>query len=501
MEARPQQLNKLLQLLIWTIVLFGLYLSSLYNYLLYHCLAELFSVVIAVGVFAIAWNSRRFLENNYLLYLGIAYLFVGTIDLAHTLSYKGMMIFPGFGANLPTQLWIAARYLEAVSLLLAPWFLRRRLNPVALFAGYFLIFTLLCLSIFYWKVFPVCFVEGVGLTPFKKISEYIICGILAGALAFLWRQRAEFDRIVLRLIVWSIILTMASELAFTFYVGVYDLSNFIGHFLKILSFYLIYKAIIETGLVKPYNLLFRNLNLSEEALRRRTTELEFANRELESFSYSVSHDLKAPVRAIGGFARILTSDHADELGPEGLRLLQVIRTNTELMNALIDDLLALARLGRVQIRKSLVNLTAMTSQVFTQLRGETPTRDLRLTIGDLPPALGDQSLLHQVMMNLLANAVKFTKSRKSAVIEVGGRTEDKENIYYVKDNGAGFDERYISKLFRPFQRLHSSEEFEGTGVGLALVKGIIHRHGGRVWAEGKAGEGATFYFSLPKNGA
>jgi len=501
MKAKTQQLNKLLQPLIWIIVLFGLYLSSLYSYLLYHSLAELFSVVIAVGVFAIAWNSRRFLENNYLLYLGIAYLFVGTIDLAHTLAYKGMKIFPGFGANLPTQLWIAARYLEAVSLLLAPWFLRRRLNPAALFAAYFLIFTLLCLAIFYWRIFPICFVEGVGLTPFKKISEYIICGILAGALAFLWRQRAEFDPMVLRLIVWSIILTMASELAFTFYVDVYDLSNFIGHFLKILSFYLIYKAIIETGLVKPYNLLFRNLNLSEEALRKRTAELEFANRELESFSYSVSHDLKAPVRAIGGFARILADDHTGKLDAEGLRFLQIIRTNTDLMSALIDDLLALARLGRVQIEKTLVNVTVMTNQIFTQLRAEAPNRDLRLIIGDLPPALGDQSLLHQVMMNLLANAVKFTKSRQAAVIEVGGRIEDQENIYYVKDNGAGFDERYIGNLFRPFQRLHRSDEFEGTGVGLALVKGIIQRHGGRVWAEGKVDEGATFYFSLPRNGA
>lgn len=228
--------------------------------------------------------------------------------------------------------------------------------------------------------------------------------------------------------------------------------------------------------------------------------LELANEEMESFSYSVSHDLKAPVRAIDGFARMLKREHADRLDAEGLRLLQVIRDNAKLMATLIDDLLALSRLGRTRIRKSVVNLTAMTQTVFDQLLAQEPHRDLRLTVGDLPPALGDQSLLYQVMQNLLANALKFTKSRKTGVIEVGGRTEDKENIYYVKDNGVGFDERYISNLFRPFQRLHSGGGYEGTGVGLAIVKRIIQRHGGRGWAEGKVGEGATFYFSLPKNG-
>jgi PAS domain S-box-containing protein len=244
----------------------------------------------------------------------------------------------------------------------------------------------------------------------------------------------------------------------------------------------------------------RRLNEAlEQRVKERTAELEFANREMEAFSYSVSHDLKAPVRAIQGFSRMLMAEHADKLDAEALRLLQVITTNTKLMHHLIDDLLALSRLGRLQIRKSVINLTGITNKVFEKLRSQTPERDLQLTLGDLPPGLGDQSLLYQVMENLLANAVKFTKSRKTAVIEVGGRTEGKENIYYVKDNGAGFDERYVHNLFRPFQRLHSGKEYEGTGVGLAIVQRIIQRHGGRVWAEGKVGEGATFYFALLKN--
>ncbi|MFA5112362.1 MAG: ATP-binding protein [Desulfobaccales bacterium] len=235
-------------------------------------------------------------------------------------------------------------------------------------------------------------------------------------------------------------------------------------------------------------------------LRVQQQLLEAANEEMEAFSSSVSHDLKVPVRAIDGFARMLKGDHADRLDTEGLRLLQVIRTNAKLMNVLIDDLLALSRLGRLQVRKSAVNLATISGQIFKQLREQVPNRDLQITIGDLPPALGDQSLLYQVMTNLLTNAVKFTKSRQTAAVEVGGLTKGKENIYYVKDNGIGFDEHYISNLFRPFQRLHNEEQYEGTGIGLAIVKRIVQRHGGRVWAEGKVGKGATFYFSLPKNG-
>jgi signal transduction histidine kinase/DNA-binding response OmpR family regulator len=232
-------------------------------------------------------------------------------------------------------------------------------------------------------------------------------------------------------------------------------------------------------------------------LRSEQQLLEMANEELESFSYSVSHDLKTPVRAIEGFSRMLLTEHAGKLDAEGHRLLQVITTNTQLMHHFIDDLLALSRLGRWQIRKSVVNLNSMARQVFEQLRAQQPERNLQLILTDLPPGLGDQSLLYQVMQNLLGNAVKFTGSREAGVIEVGGRTGDKENIYYVKDNGVGFDERYASNLFRPFQRLHICAEYEGTGIGLAIVKRIIQRHGGRVWAEGQVGEGATFFFSLP----
>jgi len=233
----------------------------------------------------------------------------------------------------------------------------------------------------------------------------------------------------------------------------------------------------------------------EQRVTERTAELQTAYKELESFSYSVSHDLRMPLRAIDGFSRKLLDDYRDKIDPEGQRFLNVVRNNAQRMGQLIDDILAFSRMGRAQLSRSEINMEALAHAVFKELS----TADLicTLNVGKLPRARGDGVMLRQVWVNLISNAIKYSRTKARAVIDIGAEAREGENVYFVRDNGVGFDMRYVDKLFGVFQRLHSVEEFEGTGIGLAIVKRIIMRHGGHVWAEGVPGEGATIYFSLP----
>ncbi|MEJ2701684.1 MAG: MASE3 domain-containing protein [Sedimentisphaerales bacterium] len=255
-------------------VLVGLWVASEASYLVFHSIAEVFSVVVACGIFVVAWNSRRFAQNSYLLFVGIAYLFVAGLDLLHTLAYKGMGVFHGYEPNLAAQLWISGRYVESVSLLIAAFMIGRKVRVHVILAAYGVVTAFLLVSIFHWKIFPACFVEATGLTPFKKVSEYIICLLLVLSIAMLLRRRDEFEPHVLWLLVGSIAVTMTSELVFTLYTDVEGPLNLIGHYLKIISFYLMYRAIIQTGLTRPFDLLLRDLKHSEEALKAAKENLE-----------------------------------------------------------------------------------------------------------------------------------------------------------------------------------------------------------------------------------
>jgi two-component system, sensor histidine kinase and response regulator len=246
--------------------------------------------------------------------------------------------------------------------------------------------------------------------------------------------------------------------------------------------------------------VFVDLARTTELMRRQAAELEAANKDLESFSYSVSHDLRAPLRAIDGYSNILRESCSDRLGDEDKRVLEKILESTQKMGALIEDLLAFSQLGRRPVSPAEIDMDALAREVVEELRSAPGQQVPNCVLKPLPVGWGDRSLIRQVWLNLLSNAIKFTGAREVPSIELGGSGEDASNVYYVKDNGAGFDMRYYGKLFGVFQRLHSAREFPGTGVGLAIVQRVVVRHGGRVWAEGIPGEGATFYFALPKRG-
>jgi light-regulated signal transduction histidine kinase (bacteriophytochrome) len=242
----------------------------------------------------------------------------------------------------------------------------------------------------------------------------------------------------------------------------------------------------------------RQANASlERRVSLRTAQLEAANKEMEGFNYSVSHDLRTPLRAIDGFSRILLEDYASSLDDEGRRLLDVILRGTKRMSQLIDDILAFSRMGRQEMTAQRIDMTQLVCAVIDDLSQNANRRELSFKVGSLPDAFADLGTVRQVWVNLIGNAIKYTGRTSPAVIEVGSMTEADGLLYFVKDNGVGFDMQYADKLFGVFQRLHGQEEFSGTGIGLAIVKRVVTRHGGRVWADATVNSGATFYFTLP----
>jgi PAS domain S-box-containing protein len=244
----------------------------------------------------------------------------------------------------------------------------------------------------------------------------------------------------------------------------------------------------------------RKLNAElEDRVATRTAGLEASNKELEAFSYSVSHDLRAPLRHVSGYVELLAKHFQSELSEKGLHYLDSISDSAHQMGKLIDDLLQFSRTGRAEIHLSQLDMNGIVHEAVESVSKDNPDRAIEWVVGKLPSVSGDDATIRLVWINLLSNAAKFTRTRAKAVIEIGAKAGTKEVIYFVRDNGVGFNMKYAQKLFGVFQRLHSTEEFEGTGVGLAIVRRIITRHGGRTWAEAELDKGATFYFSIPHN--
>jgi PAS domain S-box-containing protein len=722
-----------------------------YNFLLFHTLAELFAILVAFLIGVVAWNTFQFSRNHYLMYLGCGYLWVGLLDSLHTLSFPGVGVFEVDGMNTTLGFWIGTRLLEVVVLLTAPFFLRHTLWRTPASIGFGLFSLALILAI--WRgVLPEFHVTGMGLTPVKLFSEYLIILLLGGALLHIWIRRTLMEPRILLLMFWSIGLTMASELMFTQYVSPSDLVIMVGHLFKLASYWLIYAGIVQTGLEEPFRILargahtydaipepvllvdrgglvheanhealrtaqraehellgrschelfhdpeissqdcpvcqsihsgragnisvalqgtgeWREITLSpvlsagmrqgmvqvirditeqkrneaeiirhrlelqsqvqkrtaeleenrrilsnlisnlpgamyrcwndedwtmlfvsdgiraltgysaqsfldnkvslardvidpeerervwrevqeglardgsyqltyrirtaegvtrwawekgigiyddqgnlvslegfitdmterkqaEEALLQTSSRLALMNQELEGFNYSVSHDLRGPLRAIDGFSLILEEEYSDLFDSRGHDYLRRVRRAALKMGRLIDDLLQLSRVGRGELAREAVDLGELARQSLAQLQESNPEVAAEIRVEDGLHAHGDRGLLQVVMDNLIGNAWKYSSRKSTVHIQVGSMPHNGSPAFFVQDRGAGFNMDYADKLFGAFQRLHSDEEYEGTGIGLATVHRIIQRHGGTIWAESTVDQGSTFYFTL-----
>jgi signal transduction histidine kinase len=498
MAIRLRSLGTYLTILCGLLILVGLYLTSLYSYLLFHALVELFIVVVLGGIFMIAWNARRFLENAYILFIGIAYLFVAFLELLHTLAYKGMGAFPGFDANLPTQLWIAARYVESISLLVAPLFLGKKIRAGVVFGILVAVVALLLSSIFLWEIFPSAYVEGVGLTAFKRGSEYIICLVLLASALVLFLRSRFFDAIVLRLLIASILLNVASELAFTFYVGVYDSFNLLGHFLKLLAFYLIYRAVIVTSLVAPYDLLFRELKQSEKDLRQRTVELQTRNEELDAFAHTVAHDLKTPLGLVVGYSELICEDYARLSEEEWEEYVGVVARAGRKMNEIIDELLLLSQVRKEEVEVHPLDMARIVHEARTRLAQLVESHQAEIGLPDYwPVAVGYGPWVEEVWANYLSNAIEH--GGRPPHIEIGATSQAEGMVrFWVRDNGPGILPEEQGRLFTPFVHLGRSHAV-GHGLGLSIVRRIVEKLGGQVGVEsdGRPDHGSVFYFTLP----
>ena len=525
-EWNQRQLrSRILAGVFYVAVLAGLYALSLHEFLLFHTIVELSTVSVAFAIFMIVWNSRRYVQDSYLLFLGMSYLFVGGFDLLHTLAYEGMGVFPQHGSNLATQLWIGARYLESLAFLIAPLAVRRRFRANLVLLGYTLISALLLLSIFAWRVFPVCFQAGTGLTPFKNVSEYVIIGILAVSLVALRRKAAAFDARILRWVTLSIILTMVAEFMFTLYASPQGTLNTVGHLLKLASFFLVYKALIEVGLREPYSLFYRDLKRREGQLEQARDELEERIRMRTAELSQTVETLRDEVEARLGAERRIRADQEQLRDLTSQLLGAEDKERREIATALHDSvgqILAFLKMelgdllrGELtdDVREKLNRIRDQVNEAITRTRSltfeisppELYTLGLESAIEELAERFGRERqlvcrvhdceedvslsdqvrvLLYRSVRELLINAAKHAQaravdialSRKGSCIEI-----------IVEDDGVGCD----------LSRVAAGAKHEAGGFGLYSIRERLTHMGGQVSIESDDGRGTRVILLAP----
>ena len=477
----------------------GLYALSRFNYLLFHLLVEFFYIIVAFTVFSIGWNARRFVRNNSLMILSMAFAVIGSIELLHTISYKGMAIFPDIKTNTATQLWVAARSLEAAAFLGAAIVINRKkiISAWLLLGSSILVGSILLIMIWPLGIFPDCFIEGEGLTRFKIVSEYIISLLFGLAILILWNKRERLEPPVFKLFSAAIVFCIVAELSFTLYTDIYGVSNFLGHFFKFLSVVLIYRVLVISNLRSPYAILFRDVHQAKEALdielahRRKTeAELRAANRELDAFVRTVSHDLRSPLTPIIGLPELMLDQLKGQLDEQTKKSLHDIRDQGLRMARILEDLLTFARAGRLIDGVASAKIEDVVQNVLEDLGSRIIASNIRIELHEFPDVALPLFLWH-------SNAVKYA-GQDGGPIEIGAELEEDSVVLYVRDHGPGIPVELKEKIFDVFYRGSVSQEEPGSGIGLATVLKIAHCMNGKAWVEETDGGGATFRVRLQK---
>ncbi|HMF33780.1 MAG TPA: MASE3 domain-containing protein [Candidatus Lokiarchaeia archaeon] len=494
--------SRISQFLIFAAVLLGIYLTIFSSFILFHSVVELFGITISLAIFVIGWNSRKFGENSFFLILGISFLFVAVFDGLHTLAYPGMGIFVLFDLNQPTQIWIIARFLQAFSFLFAAFSIKRQVNHYFLILGYLAVTTVLLITIF-TGVFPPCYITGYGLTPFCIASEVVIIVTFFLGMLKIMKSRGEFDRGIFTLLVLSVVSMMVSVFFSIYSSSAFDPFDLVQHLSRALAFYFLYLAIVQTGIEKPYDLLANQLQsrneqlaLDSDELQRANADLARSNEDLEHFAFVASHDLQQPLTTITGFLELLDKYYGGQFDDKGREFITAARRGSKRMHELIEDLLKYSRVGTHAKEFAPEDFEVLLNDVLSDLQVSIEETGAIITHDPLPTLNVDGTQIREVFINLIGNSLKFKKLIPPEV-HVSAHLRDSEWIFSVRDNGIGIDMSQADRLFTIFQRLHIRDEYPGTGIGLAVCKRILERHGGKIWVESTPEQGSEFFFALP----
>jgi signal transduction histidine kinase len=469
------------------------------SYLVFHNVAEFFSIMVSWSLFSIGWFTYDQSKDRHALFLGTAFLAVGLIDFMHTMSNAAMPAFVTQNSTLKsTQFWIAARLLDASALMVSafiyPETQSRWLSKNRLITASLGITALLFIGVtFFPSHLPSTFVQGVGLTPFKRYSELVVVMMLIIATLAYWRRMTNTgDRIIIYYLT-AFIICIFSELVFASYKTGFDTYNVLGHIYKILAYYLIYRGIFVTSINKPY------IKLSEahDKLTVYAEKLEQANRDLLDFSFVTAHDFQEPLRKIHTFGGRLLYKFRESIGDEGQDCVMRMVRSADRMSALFKSLLAYSRVASKTNPFEPVDLRMAAQEAVNECKMVIENAGGRVEIGELPIVEGDAEQIGQLFQNLISNSMRYCSDREKPVVKIYAQTVETKCYIYVADNGIGFEDIYLDRIFRPFQRLHGQHEYEGTGMGLALCRKIAEQHRGNITARSIPGKGSTFIVDLP----